>query len=60
MVVSDWPLCELAGELDVDASDLVVGDVVKVVRGAKVREKHVSFVVGRGGGDGVFSYTMAT
>eukprot|EP00903_Cladosiphon_okamuranus_P006647 g6490.t1 len=36
VLVSDWPLCEIAGESDVDASDLVVGDVVKVVRGAKI------------------------
>ncbi|CAM9561185.1 unnamed protein product, partial [Ectocarpus fasciculatus] len=36
VLVSDWPLCELSGETDADASALVVGDVVKVVRGAKV------------------------
>ncbi|CBN76837.1 conserved unknown protein [Ectocarpus siliculosus] len=36
VLVSDWPLCELSGEKDEDASALVVGDVVKVVRGAKV------------------------
>ncbi|CAM9129320.1 unnamed protein product, partial [Hapterophycus canaliculatus] len=36
VLVSDWPVCNLAGEVDVDASDLVVGNVVKVVRGAKV------------------------
>ncbi|CAB1097064.1 unnamed protein product [Ectocarpus sp. CCAP 1310/34] len=35
VLVSDWPLCELSGEKDEDASALVVGDVVKVVRGAK-------------------------
>lgn len=36
VIVSDWPLCDLAGELEIDASELVVGNVVKVVRGAKV------------------------
>lgn len=37
VLVSDWPTCELKGEIDMDASDLTVGDVVKVVRGSKVR-----------------------
>ena len=36
VLVSDWPACELKGEVDMDASELAVGDVVKVVRGSKV------------------------
>lgn len=36
ILVSDWPACELAGENDTDASDLAVGNIVKIVRGAKV------------------------
>ncbi|CAM9961137.1 unnamed protein product, partial [Laminaria digitata] len=36
ILVSDWPACELAGENDMDASDLAVGNIVKIVRGAKV------------------------
>ena len=36
VLVSDWPACELKGEIDMDASELAVGDVVKVVRGFKV------------------------
>lgn len=45
VLVPDWPLCELAGERDVDASDLAVGDVVKVVRGAKVWEEYLLLVL---------------
>ena len=36
VLVSDWPACELKGEIGMDASELAVGDVVKVVRGSKV------------------------
>lgn len=43
VLVSDWPTCELSGEADIDASALVVGNIVKVVRGAKVRKQALSF-----------------
>lgn len=36
ILVSDWPTCGLSGERDVEAASLAVGDIVKVVRGAKV------------------------